>query len=418
MTITATEPTTTTERALADLKVTATGTEWLRKLSAIGVAISSRPAVPVLSFMVVECNRGKATLTGFDYANTAVARLSHEPVDALRNSKALLPFHWLVRTVRVLTARKRDIPVTVESKELLGQQMVTVTAAGYTIPFLHGVPLSEYPSIPSHGVLDVFNVDRSELAGALDRATVAASKDDTLPLLTAIKLGCAGKKLTIHATDRYRLSSETLTLSRAVHEFTFLLQAARWKAMTKHLVGEQITIGVLAAGDIAGRSGGCETLNIGADDVAFTLSPMSGDYPKIESLFEAEYGQKVDVNRRDLLDQVMVARELNERNTPCVVKIGPGSISVSPNFHEGAEQAATPVLLADTVNIDGPATVAYNPHYLFEAVRAMKSDVIRFSIHSLTKPLCLSPVDEKGKKQGTYRHLIMPVRMPSTLGGE
>jgi DNA polymerase-3 subunit beta len=127
----------------------------------------------------------------------------------------------------------------------------------------------------------------------------------------------------------------------------------------------------------------------------------------------------VDVNRRDLLDQVMVARELNERNTPAIVKIGPGSISVSPNFHEGAEQAATPVLLADTVNIDESATVAYNPHYLHEAVRAMKADVVRFSIHSLTKPLCLSPVTEKGKSQGTYRHLIMPVRLPNDyLGGE
>lgn len=420
MTITATKPTTITEPALADLKVTATGTEWLRKLSAVGVAISSRPAVPILSFMVIDCNRGKATLMGYDYSTTASARLNHEPVDALRNAKALVPFQWLVRTIRVLTARKRDVPVTVESKDLLGQRLTTVTAAGYTIPVLNSIPFSEYPTIPEHGVLDVFTVDREEFAGALDRATVSASIDDTLPILTAMQLRCTGKKLTVHATDRYRLSVETLTLSsRTVQEFEFLLQAATWKAMAKHMVGEKITVGVLAAADVANRMGGCETLNIGAGDVAFTLSPVGGDYPKLDSIFAAEYGMTVDVNRRDLLDQVMVARELNERNVPAIVKIAPGSIAVSPSFHEGADQAATPVLLADTVNIDEPATVAYNPHYLLDGIKATKADVVRFSFFTLTKPLCLSPAPEKGKKVSTYRYLLMPVRLPNDmLGGE
>lgn len=420
MTATTTEPTTTTEPALADLKVTATGTEWLRKLSAVGVAISSRPAVPILSCMVIDCNRGKATLTGYDYSTTASARLNHEPVNALHNAKALIPFQWLVRTIRVLTARKRDVSVTVESKDLLGQRLTTVTAAGYTIPFLHSLTFSDYPKIPEHGVLDVFTVDREELAGALDRAIVAASIDDTLPILTAMQLRCTGKKLTVHATDRYRLSAETLTLSsRTVQEFEFLLKAATWKAMAKHLGGEKITVGVLAAADIADRMGGCETLNIGSGDVAFTLSPTAGDYPKLDSIFAAEYGMTVDVNRRDLLDQVMVAKELNERNIPALVKIAPGSISVSPSFHEGADQAATPVLLADTVNIDGPATVAFNPHYLLDGIKATKADVVRFGFHTLTKPLCLTPAPEKGKKASTYRYLLMPVRLPNdVLGGE
>ncbi|QSZ53295.1 DNA polymerase III subunit beta [Paenarthrobacter sp. AT5] len=415
MTTTITEPTTTTQPALADLKVTATGTEWLRKLAAVGVAISSRPAVPILSFMVVECNRGKATLTGYDYSTTAVARLNHEPVDALRNTKALVPFHWLVRTIRVLTTRKRDVPVTVESKELMGQRLTTVTAAGYTIPFLHSIRLSEYPAIPSHGVLDVFTLDRADLTGALDRATVAASPDDTLPILTSIRLACNGKKLSIWATDRYRLSAETLQLPRTIQEFTFLLQAASWRAMAKHLVGEKITVGVLAAADIADRRGGCETLNIGSGDVAFTLSPIGGDYPKIETLFEQVYSQSVKVNRRDLLDQVMVARELNEPNVPALVKIGPGSVSVSPSFHEGADQAATPVLLAEMVNIDAPATVAYNPHYLLDAIKAVKADVVRLAFFNLAKPVCISPAAEKGKKTSTYRHLLMPVRLPNDI---
>ncbi|WP_420179664.1 DNA polymerase III subunit beta [Paenarthrobacter sp. TA1.8] len=418
MTITATKPITNTEPALADLEITATGTEWLRRLAAVGVAVSSRPPVPVLGFVLLECSRGKATITGYDYSTSAVVKMNHETVGALRNAKALVPLSWLARTIRVLTTRKRDVPVTVASKEMLGRMLVTVTAAGFTIPLLHGMPITEYPALPEHAELDTFTLDREDLAAALDRASIAASKDDTLPILTSIELDCSGKSLTLQATDRYRLSSETLKLPRTVQEFNFLLPATAWKAMAKHLAGDKITVGVLVSGDVAGRSGGSSTIYLATEDCTYTLSGVGGDYPKIKSLFEQHYSQTLDVNRRDLMDQVLVARELNERNLPALVKIGPGSVTVSPTFDEGADQATTPVLLADTTNIDEQVTVAYNPHYLLDALTVIKAEVVRFSFFSLPKPVCISPVNEKGKKQGTYRHLIMPVRMPSTLGGE
>ncbi|MGO4143693.1 hypothetical protein AB4Y77_01295 [Paenarthrobacter sp. YAF11_1] len=418
MTIIATKPTTTTEPALADLEITATGTEWLRKLAAVGAAVSSRPPVPILSFVVLECRRGKATITGYDYSTSAVVKLNHEAIGTLHNAMALAPHSWLVRTIRVLTERKRDIPVTVAAKTLLGRPMITVTAAGFTIPRLHDVPLSEYPPLPAHGELDAFDIDRAELAGALDRATIAASKDDTLPILTAIEVQAKGKSLTLQATDRYRLSSETLKLSREVAEFRFLLQASTWKAIAKHLNGEKVTVGVLVSGDVHGKDGGRSTVHLSSGDCAFTLNGVLGDYPKIRSLFDLDCGMQLDVNRRDLMDQVLVARELNDFNEPALLKIGPGSVTLSPTFSEGGSEAATPILLADTTNIDTADTAAYNPTFLYEALKAINAEVVRFSFHNMVKPTCISPVPAKGDKPSTYRHLLMPVRLPRTLDGE
>ncbi|MFJ4026051.1 hypothetical protein ACIPWF_00655 [Paenarthrobacter sp. NPDC089989] len=413
MTATITEPTTTTEPALADLAITATGTEWLRKLAAVGAAVSIRPPVPILSFIVLECNRGKATLTGYDYSTSAVVKLNHEAVGTLHNSKALAPHSWLVRTIRVLTARKRDIPVTVAAKTLLGRPMITVTAAGFTIPRLHDVPLSEYPELPAHGELDTFDLDRDVLAAAMDRAAIAASFDDTLPILTAIEMQTSGRSLTLQSTDRYRLSSETLKLTKEVQDFRFLLPAKTWKAVARHLNGEKVTFGVLLSGDVHGKDGGRSGVHLTSGDCSFTLTGVLGDYPKIKSLFDLDFGMTLEVNRRDLIDQVIVARELNDYNEPGLLKIGPSAVTLAPSFAEGGSEVATPILLADTTNIVAPDIAAYNPQFLLDALKAINTDVVRFSFHNMVKPTCISPVAAKGDKASTYRHLLMPVRLPN-----
>lgn len=418
MTAIITEPTKTTEPALADLAITATGTEWLRKLAAVGAAVCSRPPVPILSFIVLECNRGKATLTGYDYSTSAVVKLNHEPVGTLRNSKALAPHSWLVRTIRVLTARKRDIPVTVASKTLLGRPMITVTAAGFTIPRLHDAPLSEYPNLPAHGELDTFELDREVLAAALDRASVSASHDETLPILTAIEMQSHGRLLTLQATDRYRLSSETLKLTKEVQDFRFLLPAKTWKAVAKHLNGEKVTLGVLVSGDVHGKDGGRASVHLSSGDSAFTLTGVMGDYPKIKSLFDLDFGMTLEVNRRDLIDQAIVARELSDYNEPALLKIGPSSVTLAPSFAEGGCEAATPILSTVTANIEAQDTAAYNPQFLLEALKAINAEVVRFAFYNMVKPTCISPVAAKGDTPSTYRHLLMPVRLPNRVGGE
>lgn len=421
MTATITEPTTTTEPALADLAITATGTEWLRKLAAVGVVNTGRPAVTILSFVLLECSRGNATITGYDYETSAVVKMQHDSAGPLRNSKAIAPFSWLVRTIRVLTNRKRDVPVTVASRLLLGRPMITVTAAGYTIPLVHGAPVSEFPSLPEHAEVDSLAFDRDAFAGALDRVWIAASKDETLPILTAIQMECSGKSLTFRATDRYRLATESLKLPRFAQEFTFLLRAGAWKSMAKYLTGEKIYLRLLVTADVAGRPGGSYTLSLSSGDAAFTLTGIQGDYPKIGSLFADAYERTLEVNRRDLLDQVLVAKELNERNQPARITMTSESVTVAPDLHEGTEALATPQLQAATTGgslWQESAMLGINPHYLFEALRSTNAEAVRLSFNELHKPICITPVPSKDDKPSTYRHLVMPVRMPSTMGGE
>ncbi len=416
MTTTATAPS-PTPAALADLEVTATSEEWLRKLRAVSAAVNSRPAIPILTCVLVECRQGKATVSAYDYETSAVAKLQHEPAGRLKDARALLPISWLTRTIRTITRRKPKALVTLAAKEMLGQRLLTVSAEGYTIPIVNHYNVAEYPALPEHGAFEEFNMERQILAGALNRALVAASQDETLPILTAIAIDGTGKHITVQATDRYRLSSERITSRKTVPDFEFLLKATTWKAISRHLDGDEITIGVLLATDRPGRMGGGTSLSLTSGDLTYTLQGVSGDYPKIRTLFVDTADAYTEVDRNDLMDQVSVSVELNPRNTPAQLLMTSTTITIRPNVEEAGDAVQTPELAASgTITAGQLQSTGFNPHYLLAGLRAIDAEKVRLSFQpSLAKPVCLTAAGTPCGTKDTYRHLIMPVRMPEQL---
>ncbi|MCO4256493.1 DNA polymerase III subunit beta [Pseudarthrobacter cellobiosi] len=424
MTITALATTDTTitrpAPALADLEVTATSKEWLRKLRAVGVAASNRPPIPILACVLVECRQGKATVSAYDYETSAVAKLQHEPTGRLKDAQALLPISWLVRTIQTITRRNPKAPVTLAAREMLGQRLLTVSAEGYTIPILNHYNVAEYPPLPEHAAFERFRMDRQVLVGALNRSLVAASTDDTLPILTSIEIQGAGKHLTMQATDRYRLSSERIATKQPVPEFRFLMKAAVWKAISRHLDGDQVKVGVLASADSPGRSGGGTALSLISGDLTYTLMGTGGEYPKLAALFLDAAATHIEADRRDLIDQVSVTVDLNERNTPATIVMTSSTITIRPAIGEAPDAAVeTPALVAaGSIPEDATQAVAFNPAYLIAALRSIDAEKVRLSFQeSLAKPVCLTAGGVACGTKDTYRHLIMPVRLPQPLEG-
>lgn len=405
--------------ALAGLSVTATSEEWMGKLRAVGAAVNSRPPIPILNCVKISSQGGKVSLSAYDYETSAVAQLKPES-GRISDADALVSMSWLARTIRTLTARKPKALVTVAVGEIMGQSLITVSAEGYTIPVVNHYKVEEYPAAPEHGIYGTFIMDRRLITAAMDRAIVAASMDDTLPILTAVSLEGTGQHLQIHATDRYRLTSERIPHADGVPEFVFLMQAATWKAMARHLGGDLVTVNVLAAGDQPGRFGGNTALTIESGDVAYTLTSVAGEYPKIASLFLDNYTRHIEVDRRTLMEQVNIANDICPRNTPAHVLMSASTITVRPTLDEAAGAIVTPLLPA-TVNgaadwTDDP-TVGLNPSYFLQALRSMDSENVRLSFSaSMKKPVCVTAGGVPGGRKDTYRHLIMPVRVPDQLG--
>ena len=83
---------------------------------------------------------------------------------------------------------------------------VTCGSARFTLPTM---PVEDYPALPDLPAV-AGSVGSDEFAAAVASVAVAAGRDDTLPVLTGVRVEIDGDRMTMVATDRYRLAVREL----------------------------------------------------------------------------------------------------------------------------------------------------------------------------------------------------------------
>ena len=156
-------------------------------------ALAPRPATPVLSGILITAANNTLTFEAFDYTTSA-----HLDVDASIETEGsvLVSGKMLADIARTLPAA----PVTLE----LENSKLTVSC-GRSRFHLATMPVDEYPTLPQMPEV-LGTVDGSEFARAVSQVSVAAARDETLPILTGIKVEFEDDTMTLLATDRYRLA--------------------------------------------------------------------------------------------------------------------------------------------------------------------------------------------------------------------
>jgi DNA polymerase-3 subunit beta len=243
-----------------------------------------------------------------------------------------------------------------------------------------------------------------EFAHAVAQVNIAASKDDTLPILTGVRVEIEGEKMTLLATDRYRLAMRELTWRPSTQDIS---TAALIKARTLNDIAK--TLG--PAGDInIALSDSAELVGFESGGRRTTSLLIDGEYPKIRSLFPEHTPITAAVRTTELVEAVRRVSLVAERNTPVRLAFTQGQVALDAGTGEDAQ--ASEVLDAHLTGDD--ITVAFNPTYLSEGLHAFASDYVRFSFTAPPKPAVLSAQAEpEGEDKDDYKYLLMPVRLPS-----
>src|SRR5579885_119888 len=161
-------------------------------------SLSARPTIPVLAGLLLSVDGDQLSVSGFDLEASTEVDLE---VTAGAPGQALVSGRLLADITRALPPHPVD--VTVEGSRLT----IACGAARFTLP---GMPVDDYPTLPSMPTT-AGTVDGAEFAAAVAQVAVAAGRDDTLPMLTGVRLEIDGDKLTLAATDRYRLAVRELS---------------------------------------------------------------------------------------------------------------------------------------------------------------------------------------------------------------
>jgi DNA polymerase-3 subunit beta len=342
----------------------------------------------VLSGLRLEVKGHELTLSGFDYEVSAQATLDVQAEEA----------GTVVVLGRLLSEITRSLPVAGVQIQTDGARAVlTCGSARFTLPTM---PVEDYPTLP--GMPPAAGTIASDaFAAAVAQVFVAAGKDDTLPVLTGIRVEIDGDTLTLAATDRYRLAVRELKwrpepgaeAAVALIPARTINDAAKTLATTGAEVA--IALGNGAQGEgMAGFSGGTRRT---------TTRLLDGEFPKYRSLIPADFSSVAKINTTQLVDAIKRVALVLERNTPLRLTLGPDELVLDAGTGDSAQASE-----AIEVGYDGePMTIAFNPGYLLDGLGAIGSDEAELSLNGPVKPAVITGKDT----EADYRYLLMPVRL-------
>ena len=361
---------------------TVTGSRLHEAASWAARVVPGRPAIPLLGGLVLDASEDQLAISAFDYetaVTAAVPAVVGEPGRVLLSAR-------LLTAVAKAVARDVDVHVEVDGSSAV----LRCGRSRWSAPTMDA---ADYPGLPTLGDA-VGEVDAETLRRALARVLPVrhAGSESALQNLTGVKLSARGERLTLVATDRWRL---------AVAEIDW--KPAEGAELDALVPGELLEMAACAPGSgTVALFGGPSTFGLSTDTHRVVGRLIAQSYPDIARFMPAPAEHRAIIDVAELsraLDEAMVVMDGNQ---PAVtLAFSPDSVEVAA---AGGDQSSRAGARLHALHGE-PIEVVLNAGYLRTALRALESDtaVLCFAERSV---LAL-PCDGDGVVVEGYVHLVM-----------
>ncbi len=355
--------------------------------------LPNRPPVPVLAGVLIEASDdGTLTLSAFDYEVSAKITVAAEVAES---GTVLVLGRLLADISRNLPARPVDVSTD-------GNKVQVVCGSSRFSLLL--MPADDYPTLPASPAISG-TIAGDVFTQAVAQVSIAADRGDTLPILTGVRLEIEGDKMTLLATDRYRLAMRELRWNPEASDASYVaLVPARTLSDTAKALG--------ASGSVEIHLGGATDGLIGfeAGQRRSTTRLLDGEYPKVTSIFPSSAETESVIETAALVEAVKRVALVAERNTPVRLRFSDGKVLIEAGAGDDAQanESVEAVLTGPEIEI------AFNPQFLLEGLGAVGTTYSRLSFTQSSRPAVLSGQAElDGDADTSYRYVLMPVRFAS-----
>lgn len=351
-----------------------------------------RPPVPVLAGMHIEAS-DRLKLSAFDYEVSAQVSTD---IDTEEPGTALVSGRLLAEICRSLPPH--PVEVTTDGAKV----MLRCGSAKFT---LLTMPVEDYPTLPAMPPA-AGSVGSDEFAAAVSQVAIAAGRDDTIPMLTGVRVEIEGETVTLASTDRYRLAVRELHWKPERPDFSAV---ALVPAKTLADTAKSLTAGAEVSIALGGAEGGAGEGMIGFEGGGrrTTSRLLDGDFVKYRSLLPSEYAGNAEISTSAFIEAVKRVSLVAERNTPVRLSFRQGEVVLEAGTGDEAQAVEALEATLEGEDID----IAFNHGFLLDGLSAIGSDVARLSFTTPTKPAVLTGKPPQDGENPNYRYLIMPVRL-------
>ncbi|MGV9818950.1 DNA polymerase III subunit beta [Nocardia xishanensis] len=388
---------------LSSMKFRVAREDFAESVAWVARSLPSRPPVPVLGGVLLVATEDGLTVSGFDYEVSAQMRVAAEVAGP---GEVLVSGRLLADITKALS--NKPVDVSVDGTRVL----ISCGSAKFSLPTM---PVEDYPQLPEvpqqTGALSV-----DVFSEAVGQVAVAAGRDDTLPMLTGIRVEIEGPQVVLAATDRFRLAVRHIEWqpSRTDIETSVLIPARTLSEAAKTLGPSDAPV-QLSLGTGAGSDGLLGIVNAGRRT---TTRLLDAEFPKFRQLLPKEHTSIATLEVAALTEAIKRVALVAERGAQVRLEFSSEGLLLSAGGDDAGR--AEEWLPAD---FRGEAlTIAFNPGYLVDGLSALHSDRVTFGFTTPSRPAVLLPASEEEPEvldsgsfaalASSYIYLLMPVRLP------
>lgn len=377
------------------MKFTVHRTAFIQYLNDVQRAISSKAALEILSGIKLDLSEDGLTMTGSN------SDISIETVISIADENAALNIEKtgsVVLPARFFNEIVKKLPEDSLSVEVNDRFQATIRSGSAEF-IINGLDPDDYSHLPEIDSREQLTLPGDVLKQVINQTVIAASKQETRPILTGIHLAIKDGQLLAVATDSHRLSQRKLTLNGdSAADYDIIVPGQSMNELAKMLgdLSEDIEI------------------QISENQILFILGNTSfysrlleGNYPDTERLIPQNSTTTLEINAPAFLRAIERASLLSHEGRNNVVKL---------SMQAGTSQATLYSNSPEVGNVEEELTfnklegndldISFNPDYMKDALRSFGQSEVTLNFTMPLRPFILVP----SEAQGEFIQLITPVR--------
>lgn len=377
------------------MKFTVNRTAFLKSLSDVQRAISTKTTIPILTGLKLKLEARGLTLTGSD------ADISIETFIAADDDNAELQIEQpgqIVLAARIFSEIVKKLPEKTMTFEVTENYQTEITSgsASFTIK---GLDADNYPRLPEIDAEEKLEFKGDLLKQLIGQTVIAVSTQESRPILTGIHLVIKEGELLAVATDSHRLSQRKIALPAAQNaNYDIIIPGRSLNELAKMIPEEADKI----------------SLRISENQVLFDLGKttfysrlLEGNYPDTERLIPKTAETSIEFNAVDFLAAIERASLLSHEGQNNVVKLVLETAVQKATIYGNSPEVGNVEEELHFQNLTGnDIEISFNPDYMKDALRSFGQTTVTVAFTLPLRPFTLVPSEDHEH----FVQLITPVR--------
>ncbi len=352
---------------------------------------TSKAQLPILGNVLLESKSNKlnisATNLEMSISLSIAAKIEKE-------GSITVPSKIIYEVVSNLNSESVDL--SVEKEQLF------IKSSGFSSKLL-GINTSDFPRVPSSVSASVSEIEPAVLSSVLPKVVYAISSDETRPTLTGVLVLFEENRLSLVATDGFRLSKYTIALKNREKGTKVILPKGILAELGRLIKKEKLLFEYR-------KEDKQVVFQIGS--VFLSSRVIEGDFPDYEKIIPSASKLRISVDKNDLLQSVKLAGVFARTSSNVVnFTVGEKTLKlVAESSQSGSQESVVDVKVEcddkDLFNEKGEFVIAFNCEFVENYLNSVDGNDLEIGFNDVNSPGVF--LDTKDKN---LLHLIMPVRL-------